>query len=79
MEVIVNVDEKGRVTIPKRVRKALKIGKRVRMRVEGKKLVIESLEPVSTRYYGILRAEVPENLDSVVIEAMAKWWKERTT
>ncbi len=41
---MVDVDERGRVIIPKKVRDSLKIGRRVRMKVEGNKIVIEPIE-----------------------------------
>jgi len=44
MSYVVEVDERGRIVIPKKVRDSLKIGRRVRMKVEGNKIVIEPIE-----------------------------------
>jgi len=79
MEAVVALDDRGRVTIPKEFREALGIRKRVRMRVEGGRLVIEPADPVSRRFYGAFRAEVPEDLDGLVVEAMASWWRRGRT
>ncbi len=44
MNFVIEVDERGRITIPKRVRNSLRIGRKVRMRVEGDRIIIEPIE-----------------------------------
>ncbi len=79
MEVVVSLDDKGRITIPKELRDSLGIKKKVRIRREGSRLVIEPADPVSRRFYGAFRAEVPEDLDGLVVEAMTDWWRRSRT
>ncbi len=79
MEVLATVDDRGRVTLPKEFREALGIKRRVRIRREGGKIVIEPADPVSKRFYGAFRAEVPEDLNGIVVEAVAAWWRRGRT
>lgn len=79
MGVVVVVDEKGRITIPKEIREALGLERKVMLKRQGKKLIIETLESVANRFYGAFRAEVPEDLDGVVVKAMTNWWRKRST
>jgi len=79
METVVTLDDKGRITIPKEFRASLGIRKKVRIRREGSRLVIEPADPVSLRFYGVFRAEVPEDLDGLIVEAMASWWRRSRT
>ncbi len=44
MSFAVEVDGRGRVTIPKRLRDSLRIGRKVRMKVEGRRIIIEPIE-----------------------------------
>ncbi len=44
MSFVVEVDDRGRITIPKRVRDSLKIGRKVKMKVEGNRIIIEPIE-----------------------------------
>ena len=60
MERILRVDERGRVTIPRSVRKALGVGRFVRIRVENGKIV---LEPVR---------DALEELSDLIIEVRVK-------
>lgn len=79
MEVTLTLDDKGRITIPKEFRESLGIRKRVRIRREGNRLVIEPADPVSRRFYGVFRADVSDDLDGLVVEAMASWWRRSRT
>jgi len=79
MEVLLTLDDKGRITIPKELRESLGIRKRVKIRREGNRLVIEPADPVSRRFYGAFRADVPDDLDGLVVEAMTSWWRRSRT
>ncbi len=77
--MVATVDDRGRVTLPKEFREALGIRRRVKIRKEGERIVIEPADPVSRRFYGAFRAEVPEDLDGIVVEAVAAWWRRGRT
>jgi AbrB family looped-hinge helix DNA binding protein len=74
---IVKVDEKGRVIIPKGLREKVKVkeGGYVKMRVDGKAIMIEPVESIADKYYGAFKIEKwPEDLDEFVVKVMGKWW-----
>ncbi|MGC8998205.1 MAG: AbrB/MazE/SpoVT family DNA-binding domain-containing protein [Candidatus Bathyarchaeia archaeon] len=78
----VKVDEKGRVAIPKRLREKanVKEGGYVRIRADEKGIIIEPLEPIADKYFGVFMiAKWPENLDEFVVEVMRKWWTRKAT
>lgn len=70
------VDEKGRLVIPKDVRERLGLtaGKKVRVRVAGKSLVIEAVESVANEYLGKFKiVSWPKDLDEFTVPVMRKW------
>jgi AbrB family looped-hinge helix DNA binding protein len=78
----VKVDEKGRIIIPKAIRKItnLKEGSCLSIKVEGKKIVIEPREPVADKYFGAFKiAKWPEDIDEFTVEAIKKWWTYQPT
>jgi len=82
MKAVVRIDDKGRVLIPKNIRESVGVREKsyVRVRVEGKKIVIEPLEPVADKYYGAFKIEKwPDDLDQFVVEAVKKWWSRQDT
>jgi len=77
MKVVVKVDEKGRILIPKDIRENVGIKEKsyVRVTVEGRKIVVEALESVADKYYGAFKIDKwPEDLDHFLVEAVKKWW-----
>jgi AbrB family looped-hinge helix DNA binding protein len=67
----VKVDEKGRIIIPKGIRKIpnLKEGTCLSIKAEGKKIVIEPIEPVADKYFGAFKiAKWPEDIDEFTVE-----------
>jgi len=79
---IVKVDEKGRVIIPKSLREKAKIkeGGYVKMRADGKTIIIESVESIADKYYGAFKIEKwPEDLDELIIKVVGKWWTLKAT
>ena len=78
----VKVDEKGRIIIPKDIRKTanLKEGSYVTIRAKGKTVIMEPLEPVADKYFGAFKvATWPENLDEFAVEVIKKWWTTQPT
>ena len=81
-ETTVKVDEKGRVMIPKNIRKTvqLKEGSYVNIKTKGKTIIMEAAEPVADKYYGAFKiTKWPEDLDEFITEAMQKQWTNRAT
>lgn len=78
----VKVDGKGRIIIPKNIRKkaGVKEGSYVKIKADEKVIVIEPLESIADKYFGAFKiTEWPEDLDEFVIEVMRKWWIRKTT
>ena len=82
MSTIVNVDEKGRMVIPKEIREKIGVtqGGRIKITADEDKAVIEPLKPVADVHYGAFNiARWPEDLDQYASEALKQWWKEKPT
>ncbi|MEM3502489.1 MAG: AbrB/MazE/SpoVT family DNA-binding domain-containing protein [Candidatus Bathyarchaeia archaeon] len=82
MNAVVQVDSKGRVLIPKSIRDAaeLKGGSYVNVTVQGRRVLIEPLEPVASKYRGAFKVvKWPEDLDEFMVEVMKDWWRQRAT
>lgn len=79
---IAKVDAKGRVVIPRDIRESvgMREGGHVMVKVDGKRVVIESLAPVAEKYFGAFTiGRWPEDLDEFVVEAIKRWWASRGT
>ena len=75
--MIVRVDERGRVVIPKSIREKVKLkeGNYVNVRVEGKIIVLEPLGSIADRYFGAFKvSRWPEDLDEFVVGVAGRWW-----
>ncbi len=73
MEDVVRVNEKGRLLIPKEIRKPISLAPGSPAHVKAGRMVVESLDSVAERFYGVFRAErVPENLDEYLEKAVAE-------
>ncbi len=76
---ISKIDDKGRIIIPKEMRKLLGINKKdlVRMTVLNGKIVIEPLSKkpsVAEEFHGSFQVDQwPEDLDSFFVEVIKKW------
>ena len=80
MRILVKVDKEGRITIPKEVMGQTSIEPEgyVDLKVEGGRLIMEPVKSVADTYFGFVRSEsCPEDLDSVVVEAVKRYWSER--
>ncbi|MGB9896005.1 MAG: AbrB/MazE/SpoVT family DNA-binding domain-containing protein [Thermoproteota archaeon] len=79
---VVKVDKKGRLLIPKNIRKKVGVreGSYVRIEAREKSIVIEPIEPVADKYFGAFKVEKwPEDLDEFVAEVMKNWWSQKAT
>jgi len=82
MRVVVRVDSKGRITIPKALREeaGIRPGDPVAVYLEEGRISIEPLRSAADEYYGAYGVENwPEDLDEFVAEALRKWWLSRGT
>jgi len=83
MTVVVRVDEKGRVVIPKNIREKAKMkeGGYVKIMAEEKGIIIiEPLEPFADKYFGAFKIDKwPEDLDEFAVEVIKKWWASQAT
>ena len=82
MSVIVNIDEKGRMAIPKEIREKIGAtqGGRIKITADKDKAMIEPLKPVAYAHYGAFNiARWPEDLDRYASKALKQWWIEEPT
>jgi len=82
MSMIVKVDEKGRVVIPKSIREKVKLkgGNYVNVKVEGETIVMEPLKSIADKYFGAFKiSRWPEDLDEFIVEVAKKWWMAQDT
>lgn len=81
-EATVKVDKKGRVLVPKKIRKTAKLkeGSYVTIKTKGKSIIIKPAEPIADKYYGAFKiTNWPEDIDEFTVEVMQKWWVTRDT
>ena len=75
MEILVRVDRRGRIVIPSEVRRSLGIGRVVRLKVEGGRIVLEAVkDPVEKLADLVIKAPSSEE---VVEERFEKTLEER--
>ena len=66
---MVRIDKKGRVVIPKKLKKELG------MKSEGDKIVLKPIKPIADKYFGVFKVEKwPEDLDEFLMKEVAKRW-----
>jgi AbrB family looped-hinge helix DNA binding protein len=76
-ESTVKIDQKGRIMLPERVRKATELSKGtyVTVKAKNKTITIERAGSIAEKYCGIFRiTSWPEDLDEFTVEATRKWW-----
>ena len=81
-EVTAKIDEKGRIMIPKKIRKATKLkeGTCVNIKTKDHTLIIEPAESVAEKYAGSFKVEKwPENLEEFATEVTKKYWTTQNT
>ncbi len=71
-EFILTIDDRGRITIPKEVRELIK-SKKLKLRVEGSKIILESIVVDIDKYYGIFRKDLENvDIDKMLNEALTE-------
>jgi AbrB family looped-hinge helix DNA binding protein len=81
-ETVTKIDEKGRIIIPKGIRKKAKLkpGMYVNVKSQDHLIIIEPSESIAEKYVGIFQiSKWPEDLDEFVTEATKKWWSQQST
>ena len=81
-EATAKIDEKGRVVIPKSIRKAAKVkaGTYLNIKAKDRTIIIEPAESIAEKYAGSIQiAKWPEDLDEFTVEATRKWWTTHAT
>ncbi|MGO8805355.1 MAG: AbrB/MazE/SpoVT family DNA-binding domain-containing protein [Candidatus Bathyarchaeia archaeon] len=81
-EAIAKVDDKGRIIIPKNIRRKAKLkpGAYVNIKSKDHIIIIEPSESIAEKYFGIFTiSKWPEDLDEFVTEATRKWWNQHAT
>ena len=81
-EAITKIDEKGRIIIPKTIRKKAKLkpGTYVNVKSKDHLIIIEPSESIAEKYSGIFQiSKWPENLDEFATAATKKWWNQQGT
>ncbi|MBI4257504.1 MAG: AbrB/MazE/SpoVT family DNA-binding domain-containing protein [Thaumarchaeota archaeon] len=76
------VDSKGRVLIPKEIRRRTRIkeGSYVKLSAQEGKVVMEPLESVADKFFGAFEIhEWPKDLDKFQLEASRRWWASKDT
>jgi AbrB family looped-hinge helix DNA binding protein len=79
---IVKVDKKGRILIPKHLRRKAKVkeGRYVKIRADEESIIIEPIESVADKYFGIFKIEKwPEDLDEFMVGVVKEWWLQKVT
>jgi len=74
--IIAKVDKKGRVLLQKEIREKLGIkeGSNVKIKVEGRRIVIEPIESTADKYFGIFKIDKwPDDLDDFIVKTIKKW------
>jgi len=71
-EFILKIDDRGRITIPKEVRELLK-SKRLKLKIEDGKIILEPVVLDVNKYYGIFRKDIGnEDIDEILNKALAE-------
>lgn len=79
---IVNVDEKGRMVIPKGIQEKIGVtqGGHIRITADEDKAVIEPLRSIANTHYGAYNiTRWPEDLDQYSSDALKRGWKNEPT
>jgi len=74
---ITKIDEKGRITFPKVIRKkgGIKPGTYVSVKSKDNLIIIEPSESIAEKYSGIFQiSKWPKDLDEFFAAATEKWW-----
>ena len=81
-ETVTKIDEKGRIIIPRKIRKKAKLKPGTYLAIKSKDnlIILEPSESIAEKYFGIFQiSRWPENLDEFITEATRKWWAQHST
>lgn len=71
-EFILTIDDRGRITIPKEVRELIK-SKKLKLKVEGSRMILEPIVVDIDKYYGIFRKDLGNvDIDNILKEALTE-------
>ncbi len=74
-KVVVRVDRKGRLVIPKKLREKLDVRDYVEVSVEGDKIVIKPIKSVADEFFGVFKVERwPKDLDEFLAKEVTEGW-----
>jgi AbrB family looped-hinge helix DNA binding protein len=79
--VVVRVDKKGRLVIPKKLREELGIVEEcyVEISAEGDKIVLKPIKSIADEYFGVFKVEKwPKDLDEFLVKEVTKRWLKDT-
>ena len=79
--VVVRIDKRGRVVIPKKLREELGIVEEcyVEVSAEGDKIVLKPIKSIAEEYFGIFKVkEWPKDLDEFLVKEVTKRWLKDT-
>lgn len=80
--VLARIDSKGRVLIPKGLRKAvgLREGELVELELGDGVVIVKPVRSVADAFFGAFKVKYwPEDLDGFLVEAVRKAWREATS
>jgi len=68
--------------IPKGLREKVKVkkGSYVRIKTDGKSIIIEPIGPIADKYFGAFKiTKWPEDLDEFIVKVTRGWWLQKAT
>lgn len=75
MSIVVRVDRRGRLVIPKELREKFGIRDYVEISVEGNKIIIRPIKSIADKFFGVFKVERwPEDLDEFLAKEVTKGW-----
>ena len=80
-DLVVRMDKRGRLVIPKKLRKKLGIMEECYMEVntEGDKIVLKPVKSIADEYFGVFKVEKwPKDLDEFLVKEVTRRWLKDT-
>ena len=71
--VTVKVDGKGRIVIPKIIRERLSIGRLVRLRVEGNRIILEPIRDPLDELAELVELKITASREPEKVSQIAEW------